>query len=140
MLSLATTIPPRTTIYHLTFLRSSYRETAGDAIDSHFLCHKSRGETFPYDVSQMLGRLHPHVLHPPQGAVLYRRPPPSFPVTLEAFLAQTHRQEDRVLVSKPIAAPEGIDRVVEISRHHRRGALSLLERRQQTRRRGEAIA
>ena len=46
----------------------------------------------------------------------------------------------RVLTSKTIAAPEGIDRIVEISCYHRRGSLSLLERRQKARRSSEAIA
>src|ERR1041385_4301245 len=43
----------------------------------------------------------------------------------------THRQGDRVMVSKTIAASEGVDRVVEISRRNCRNSLSLLERRQE---------
>ena len=45
-----------------------------------------------------------------------------------------------MLVSKPIAAPEGIDRVVEISRHNCRGSLSLLEGGREARCRRETIA
>ena len=43
------------------------------------------------------------------------------------------------MVSKTIATPEGIDRVVEISRHNRRGTLSPLKGRREARFSGEAI-
>jgi len=45
-----------------------------------------------------------------------------------------------VLASKPITAPEGIDRIVEISCHNRRDGLRLLEGGREGHRRGEAIA
>ena len=44
------------------------------------------------------------------------------------------------MFSKTIAAPEGIDRVVEVSRHNRRGSLSPLEGCRETRCLIEAIA
>ena len=44
------------------------------------------------------------------------------------------------MVSKAIAASEGVDRVVEISRRNCRNSLSLLERRQEVRPSGESIA
>jgi hypothetical protein len=44
------------------------------------------------------------------------------------------------MVSKTIAAPEGIDGVVEVSSHYRRGSLSPLEGCREDRRRVEAIA
>ena len=44
------------------------------------------------------------------------------------------------MVSKTIAAPEGIDGVVEVSRHNRRGSLSPLEGCGETRCLIEAIA
>ena len=60
-----------------------------------FLRHKSSGEKFPYDLPQIWGSLHAHILHSPQGAVLSRRLPPSFPVTLEVMLAQPTGREAR---------------------------------------------